>query len=103
MYSLWEIVMIVIIISVILIFIGAAGYRYILGKEWDDSSYLSALTMSGLSLETKPKNINEKIFVAIFTLISIGVYLILIAAIIACFLEPIIVQINNKNISKNNI
>ncbi len=97
MYSLWEIVIIVIVISIILILIGAAGYHYILGKELGDSFYLSALTMSGLSLETKPKNINEKIFVAIYTLISIGVYLILIAAIIACFLEPIIVQVNKNN------
>nr|QBK90920.1 MAG: uncharacterized protein LCPAC201_02210 [Pithovirus LCPAC201] len=102
MYSLLKIVIIVVIISIFLIFLGAAGYHYILGKDMDDAFYLSVLTMSGLSLETKPKNTNEKIFVAVYTLISIGFYLILIAAIIACFLEPIVLQVNNKNILKSN-
>ena len=101
MYSLWKIVVIVIIIAIILIFLGAAGYHYILGKDMDDAFYLSALTMSSLSLETKPKNTNEKIFVAIYTLVSIGFYLILIAAIIACFLEPIILRANNNKFHSN--
>jgi hypothetical protein len=94
MLVIWKVVVIALIIAVLIIFIGAIGYRYILGKEWDDSLYLAALTMSSLSLEAKPETQMAKLFVAIYTLISIGFYLILIAALIACFLEPMIIKSN---------
>ncbi len=89
MYASWKVLVIVIIFSIILLIIGAWGYRFILNRDWVDSFYLSALTMSGLSLEAKPEGRDQKIFVAVFTLLSVGLYLILIATIIACFLEPV--------------
>ena len=90
MYTSWKVLIIIIFLVIILILIGAWGYHLILKRDWIDSFYLSALTMSSLSLEAKPLNNDEKIFIAIFTLLSIALYLILIATIIACFLEPII-------------
>ncbi len=89
MYTSWKVLIVIIFVIIILLVIGAWGYHFILKEDWVDSFYLSALTMSSLSLEAKPKSRDQKIFIAIFTLLSIGVYLILIATIIACFLEPI--------------
>ena len=90
MYNSCKVLVIIIFVAIVLLIVGALGYRFILGQDSVDSFYLSALTMAGLSLEVKPKTRDEKIFIAIFTLLSVGFYLILVATIIACFLEPVI-------------
>ncbi len=90
MLSPQSVLVIIILVAIILIFIGALGYRYLSDKDWTHSFYASALTMAGLSLEVRPQTNQEKIFIAIFTLLSVGFYLILVAAIIACLLEPVI-------------
>ncbi len=90
MLSSHGVLIILLIVAIVLIFIGALGYHHVSGSNWVDSFYASALTMAGLSLEVKPKTNNEKIFIAVFTLISVGFYLIFIAAVLASLLEPII-------------
>ena len=75
----------VLILIIIIFVIGMIGFHYIFNKDWTDSFYLTALTMSSLSLETKPQTPSEKIFVGIFTLISIGMYLILIIVLVGTY------------------
>lgn len=92
MYPPWRVLLWIIIVAVLLYLLGAWGYRILLDKDWLDSFYLSALTMAGLSLEVKPVTATQKIFIAIFTLVSVALYLVLVATIIACFLEPILLK-----------
>lgn len=99
---LWKVLIIVLIVAIILIILGAIGFHFVIGEDWIDSFYLASLTMSSLSLETKPRSQGEKIFVALYTLVSIGFYLILIAAIIAAFLEPCISQANQLDQQYNS-
>jgi len=86
--SLMAVVLIIIIIGIILFLLGMFGYRVLFDFSWVDSFYATALTMSGLSLEIKPTRCDQKIFIAIFTLLSVGFYLIIVAAIIAAFIQP---------------
>ena len=83
-------IFILIIFTILLLFLGAVGYHHIFGTDAVDSFYGAALTMSGLSQEIPPKTAQEKLFVAVFALFSIGLYLVVIAAIIAVVLEPLI-------------
>ena len=76
----------IILLVIIIFIIGMIGFHYIFDKIWTDSFYLTALTMSSLSLETKPKTNSEKIFIGIFTMISIGMYLVLITVLIGTYL-----------------
>lgn len=87
-YVSYRVLIIVIIIVILVLFLGILGYHYILKQDWAESFYLATLTMTSLSLEIKPQEMGEKIFIAFITLVSVGLYLILIATIIACFLEP---------------
>lgn len=54
-----------------------------------DSFYQTLLIMGGLSLEVKPNNDEQKIFIAIFTFISISCYLSAIAVMVALFINPL--------------
>lgn len=94
--SLMTIVLIVVIIGIILFLIGMFGYRILFKMDWTDSFYTTALTMAGLGLEVKPCRKDQKIFVGIFTLLSVGFYLIVIAAIIACMIQPFVLTAINS-------
>lgn len=79
-----QILLIWIIIIVLIIFaLGALGYYYLFNIDGMESIYLSAVTMSSLSLEIKPKTNGQKVFVAFYSIISIGLYLILISLIVS--------------------
>jgi H+/Cl- antiporter ClcA len=86
--SLLTVLLFIIIIAVILFILGMCGYHWLFNLDWVNSFYVTALTMAGLSLEVRPKTRCQKIFVAIFTLLSVGFYLIVIATVIASILEP---------------
>ncbi len=97
--SLWGVLIIIIILAIVLFIIGMIGYYFVLEENIIDSFYITALTMAGLSLEVKPKTTDQKVFIAIFTILSVGFYLVLIAAIIACLLEPVIAQAKDGPLS----
>ena len=90
------ILVIVIIVALILLILGTVGYHYVTEQDWIHSFYASALTMAGLSLEVKPQTTAEKIFIAIFTLMAVGCYLVLIAASMTSLLEPVIAKTTRK-------
>lgn len=87
-FSLMTIVLVIVILAVLLFLFGMFGYHKLFKLDWVDSFYAAALTMAGLSLEVAPETSDQKVFVGIFTLFSVGLYLILIAAVIACLLKP---------------
>lgn len=89
-WSLITVLMIIILISIFIFIIGMVGHRWMFDLNWVDSFYSTALTMAGLSLEVKPETNCQKIFLAVLTLLSVGFYLVVIAAIIACILEPVL-------------
>lgn len=92
MLALSSVVLIVVIIVILVFLYGVYGFSVLFQKSFVDSLYITALTMSGLSLEVKPECDDQRLFVAFFTLLSIGLYLILVAAIIACLLQPALVR-----------
>ena len=83
---------IAIILIIVLIIFGTCGYHFVIGLNWIDSFFSACLTVTGLSLEIKRPIIktSDKIFIALFVVLSIISYTILIAAIISTFLSPII-------------
>ncbi len=93
MYSPRYVLLVIIVLAIILFIIGVAGYHLILEEDVVHSIYATSLTMAGLSLEAKPQRNDQKIFISIFTILSVGFYLIFIAAIIACLLQPFFADI----------
>ena len=82
-----DILRIVIILIILVFIIGILGFHYFFDQEWIDSFYYTSVTMSSLSLEIKPENNSQKIFVSLFSLLSIGMYLILIAVLVSLFFQ----------------
>jgi len=96
----YQLIVVLIVIFILILFIGAAGYHKLFDLNLVDSFYTAASTMTGLSQEVLPETNDQKIFIATYALLSIAFYLILVAAIIAIILEPIILSSKHDNNNK---
>lgn len=81
--TLASIILLIILIYLLVVW----GVKLLFNLNWIDSFYYASLIMAGVSLEVKPETNSQKIFIAITTLVMVGLYLILIAVIIAYFLK----------------
>lgn len=94
--SITTVVLVIVVLAILLLLLGAFAYRTLFKLSWTDAFYAASVTMAGLSLEVRPTRNDQKVFVAIFTLLSVALYLILVAALIACLLQPFLnVAVNN--------
>lgn len=67
----------------IFLIIGCLGYCYFFDLSLIDGMYLSLVTLSSLSLEIKPLTNMQKIFVSLYSVLSIGLYLIFISCLVS--------------------
>ena len=84
-----------IIFLLILVIAGSIGYCILFEVGVIESIYLSIVTMSSLSLEIRPSTDIQKVFVALYSIISIGVYLLFVSIFVAYII------LHNKNLYKS--
>ena len=78
-----KLVFLLILLIFIVSILGCLGYCYFFDQNIIDGMYLSIVTMSSLSLEIKPLTNAQKIFVLVYSLLSIGIYLIFISCLVS--------------------
>ena len=83
MRSLQRLLIWIIVVVLILLILGGLGYYYLFNVDIVDSLYLSVVTMSSLSLEINPETRGQKAFVGLYSIISIGLYLVLVSLIVS--------------------
>lgn len=71
------------IVTLIVLAIGMAGYRYFEKSEWIDAYANAAMIISGVGTLTNPQTTEGKFFVATFSLLGGGTFLIVIGVIFA--------------------
>ena len=85
----WNIIFYALILLLILVIIGILGFMLIFNSSFIDSFYQTLLIMGGLSLEVKPQNDIQKIFIGVFAFLSIACYLSAVGVIIALYINPL--------------
>ena len=67
--------LIVLILFAILIAVGTIGYKYIFDLTWINALYSASVVLTSTSIETTPKTTGQKLFVSIYSIISVVVFL----------------------------
>jgi hypothetical protein len=69
------------IITVIILLIGIAGYRYFEKTAWLEAYVNSAMIISGVGTLTNPQTDEGKLFVGTYSMIGSAVFIIVVAVI----------------------
>ena len=72
-----------IIILVVLLIVGMIAYRYLFQLSWVDAFYSATLVLTTVNTVPEARTVGQKIFVAIYALISIVVFFSLTSVIVS--------------------
>jgi len=74
-------------IFLLILILGVLAFLTIFHRNSIDSFYCAATVVTGLSIECAPTNDEQKIFLTIYVTLSIGIYLLLVAGLIAYLID----------------
>lgn len=90
MINLVTLLFCILLLWIIIIILGIIGFCCMFDHDMVHSTYLTIITMSSVSLETQPETCCQKCFLAVFSLLSIGIYLLLISVLIALMMSSFV-------------
>ncbi len=71
-----------IIIFLTIILVGTIGYIYLFDLTWIDAFYNASLVLTAISVEVNPETIEQKLFIIIYSLISVILFLSIASGVI---------------------
>lgn len=76
-------ILVLFIFFIVIFFIGIVGYKYVFGMSPSDAFFNTSLTVSNLGIGLHEKTATEKIFTAIYSLLTGILFVSLVSSIVA--------------------